>query len=221
MSYFKKRQTRHSPLEPRGHPNIKRGIPFTRLKNKKKMFFETEFFKEAAAPQYIIKYWLEPVGVIQTPQWSCTCPDFVFRRGPSQKMCKHCSAAAMFVRQKDDTFIRKHITIIDANTYDTLKNIPIGQPIPLVGRSTYAKITISPEPGYIAYTANKWRCYTCGGRDGSIYLKNKQCKHLACYFTSLNVETYVQYCRIISSNRFRTQMLAQKKKGRAAWQRFQ
>lgn len=220
MSYFKSGVLRTGPLKPRGDPDIKRGMPFTRLRNKQTMFFETEFFKEAAAPQYIIKYWLEPVGIIKTPQWSCTCPDFVFRKGPSRKMCKHCSAAAMLARGNANVFIQKHVSIIDEKIYDRLENISLGQPLPIVGRSTYAKINIGGGPGFIAYTLNHWRCYTCGGRDGTMYLKNKQCKHLACYFTSLNDVSYAQYCQIIGRGTFRTQMLAQKKQKKLSWQRF-
>lgn len=209
---------------PQGEPKIKKGLPFTRLKHTEEMFFETEFFKYNAKPQYLIHYWLEQQGLAKTPKWSCTCPDFVNRKGPQHKMCKHCQAVAMLARANTSPFIAKHLRVLTKDIYYKMIAMPIGQPLPILPNGAPTKrlrITIADsEPGYIAYISRRFICYTCGGPAGVQYLKGRQCKHIACYSKSLNDDDYKQYCHIMPTNMFRTAVQQQQRNTKTAWQRF-
>ena len=144
---------------PNGAPQMKKGGPFTRIKDKDVLYFETEFFKYAAAPQYLIRYWLEN----NSPKWSCTCPDFVHRRRTTNTMCKHCSGAAILVRPSPTPFVLTHLHTIPEDSYNLMLATPIGQPLTIFGQSIRIRVEISGPPGYIAFANRKWRCYTCGG----------------------------------------------------------
>ena len=222
MSRLVRRFLRRLRKTPRGDPNIKRGIPFTRLRNIDEMFFETEFFKYNAAPQYLIHYWIEN----RSPKWSCTCPDFIHREASQNKMCKHCQGAAMLVRPRTTPFVTKHVRVISEEVYNEMLATPIGEPLPILpmgGSTRRLRITIgNSEPGYIAYLAGRsiFVCYTCGGPSGSHYLKGRQCKHIACYSKSLVDDNYTQYCQPMLSGAFRTAVNRQKNDQKAAWQRF-
>ena len=196
-----------------GAPEIQRGNRFTRV-GREKMFFEAEFFKYAAAPQYLIRYWLEN----NSPKWSCSCPDFLFRRRTSETLCKHCQAAAHMARGELTPFINAHMRIIPEGEYNVLNSLPIGAPLPLFGQGRW-KIDISPEPGYISWN-RQWKCYTCGGPSGNVYLKHKQCKHVACYSQSLVDNMYTQFCTPVARIPFNNAVTVQRNAGRAAWQRF-
>ena len=199
---------------PKGDPSIERGKNFTRL-GRDDSYFETEFFKSAAAPQYLVRYWLQD----NQPQWHCTCPDFIHRRMSTRTMCKHCQGAATLIRAPTP-FINAHMTQIAPSEYDQMIVMPIGQPLPLVGRVLRMRVEMTGSPGYVAFTAGKWRCYTCGGQSGIEYLKGKQCKHIACYSHSLLDATYAQYVTVMNVGAFMTAKNRQRYAGRAAWQRF-
>jgi predicted nucleic acid-binding Zn finger protein len=222
MSSLVLRLLRRLRKTPRGNPKIKRGTPFTKLKNINEMFFETEFFKYNAAPQYLIRYWLEN----RSPKWSCTCPDFVFRQAPQHKMCKHCHGAAMLTRPRPTAFVIRHVKQLTEDMYNKMLAMPIGEPLPILPRGLPTKrmrITIgNSEPGYIAYigSTSTFVCYTCGGAAGSHHLKGRQCKHIACYSKSLVDDDYVAYCQLMSSGTFRTAVNRQKNENKTAWQRF-
>jgi predicted nucleic acid-binding Zn finger protein len=208
MSYIRVR-----PNNIVGAPDIRRGARFTRI-GRDKLFFEAEFFKYAAAPQYLIRYWLQN----NSPKWACSCPDFLFRRRGSETLCKHCQAAAHLSRGEITPFINAHMCIISENEYNLLAGIPIGAPLPLFGRGRF-RIDISPEPGYISWN-REWKCYTCGGPSGNVYIKNKQCKHIACYSQSLIDNRYQPFCTPVSRSVFNAAVTAQRNAGMAAWRRF-
>ena len=197
-----------------GDPSIARGLPFTRLGNNP-LFFETEFFKYAAAPQYIIKYRL----VHNSPVWHCTCPDFRYRRARNSTMCKHCQGSAILIRAPTP-FVTAHVSQITQQLYDLLYRLPIGSPLPVFGPDTKIRVDLTGESGYIAFTRGRWKCYTCGGRDGRTYLKGRQCKHIACYSESLIDADYEQYCTVLNNRVFSRDMRRQRRQGETAWQRF-
>ena len=211
---FLRRFLRSNRPTPQGDDSIERGHPFVRLEGGDR-YFEAEFFKYAAAPQYLVKYCLED----NQPQWHCTCPDFIYRRMVSQTMCKHCQGAAMSV-MAPTPFVNAHITPITPEEYTQLMATPIGHPLPLVGRTVRMRVEITGEPGYVAYTNRKWRCYTCGGPSGIHYLKGKQCKHIACYTHSLEDDTYEQYITVMATGSFRGARNRQTIDRKAIWQRF-
>jgi len=211
---FLRRFLRSRRPSPQGDASIERGHPFVRLEDDDQ-HFEAEFFKYAAAPQYLVKYWLKD----NQPQWHCTCPDFIYRRMVSQTMCKHCQGAAMSV-MAPTPFVNAHITPITPEEYTQLMATPIGHPLPLVGRTVRMRVEITGEPGYVAYTNRKWRCYTCGGPSGIKYLKGKQCKHIACYTHSLEDDTYEQYITVMATGSFRGARNRQTIDRKANWQRF-
>ena len=64
-----------------GDPSLVGGKRCTYLGTEPR-WFETDYFKYGAAPQYLVKYWLEA----NSPHWSCTCPDFVYRRAAVHTM---------------------------------------------------------------------------------------------------------------------------------------
>jgi len=211
---FLRRFLRSRRPSPQGDASIERGHTFVRIDDNDR-YFEAEFFKYAAAPQYLVKYCLED----NQPQWHCTCPDFIYRRMVSQTMCKHCQGAAMSV-MAPTPFVNAHITPITPEEYTQLMATPIGHPLPLVGRTVRMRVEITGEPGYVAYTNRKWRCYTCGGPSGVKYLKGKQCKHIACYTHSLEDDTYEQYITVMATGSFRGARNRQTIDRKANWQRF-
>lgn len=196
-----------------GAPDIRRGSRFTRLRSGP-VFFEAEFFKYAASPQYLIRYRLEN----NSPKWTCSCPDFLFRRRATETMCKHCQAGAHLARGELTPFISDHMRIISEEKYNLLSGLQIGAPLPLFGQGRW-RIDISPEPGYIAWN-RQWKCYTCGGPSGNVYIKNKQCKHIACYSHSLVNDIYQQFCTPVARAAFNNAVSAQVNVNSAAWQRF-
>ena len=197
-----------------GDPSIVRGLPFTRLGNSP-LFFETEFFKYAAAPQYLVRYSL----VHNSPVWNCTCPDFRYRRAANSTMCKHCQGSAILIRAPTP-FVTRHVSPITHQSYDLLHQLPIGEPLAVFGPGTKLRVDVTGEPGYISFTRGQWKCYTCGGRDGRTYLKDRQCKHIACYSESLVDDDYEQYCTVLVNRVFSRAMRRQRRQGRTAWQRF-
>lgn len=213
MSFLRGFLTERRP-SPQGDPSIARGRKFTRL-GRDEICFETEFFKYAAAPQYLIKYWVQD----NQPQWYCTCPDFIHRRLPTRTMCKHCQGASMLIREPTP-FVNAHISQISSDEYDEMIVMPIGQPIPILGRNTRMRVQMTGEPGYVAFTNRKWRCYTCGGPSGTEYLKGKQCKHIACYTHSQENDSYAQYITNMNTRAFRSARNRQVNERRAIWQRF-
>jgi len=178
-------------------------------------WFETDYFKYGAAPQYLVKYWFEG----PSPHWSCTCPDFVYRRSANGTMCKHCEGAALLVRGAT-RFVFKHVHLISKPMYNIIDATPLGRHLPLFGQLVRVRVTISGEPGYVSCTRNRWRCYTCGGPDGSKFLKGKQCKHIACYVKSLSDASYTQFCQLMQAVSFRTAHNQQVRDTRTNWQRF-
>jgi len=197
-----------------GDPSIIRGLPFTRLGNVP-LFFETEFFKYAAAPQYLIRYHL----VNNSPVWTCTCPDFRYRRAATATMCKHCQGSSLLVRAPTP-FVTAHISPISLQSYDLLRPTPIGAALSVFGPGGKIRVDVTGDSGYIAFTRGQWKCYTCGGRDGRTYLKGRQCKHIACYSESLVDDNYEQYCTVLTNQAFSRDMRQQRRQGRTAWQRF-
>ena len=197
-----------------GDPSIVRGLPFTRLGNSP-LFFETEFFKYAAAPQYLVRYSL----VHNSPVWNCTCPDFRYRRAANSTMCKHCQGSAILIRAPTP-FVTRHVSPITHQSYDLLHQLPIGEPLAVFGPGTKLRVDVTGEPGYISFTRGRWKCFTCGGRDGRTYLKGRQCKHIACYSESLVDDDYEQYCTVLVNRVFSRAMRRQRRQGRTAWQRF-
>lgn len=197
----------------RGDPSLVGGKRWTYLDTKPR-WFETDYFKYGAAPQYLVQYWFEA----NVARWSCTCPDFVYRRSANGTMCKHCEGAALLIRQPS-TFVLKHVSEISQGMYNLIDATPLGQPLPLFGQRVTAKVFISGEPGYVSFT-NRWRCYTCGGTDGSTFLKGKQCKHIACYVHSLSDASYMQYCQVMQAVPFAVAHNRQWLDGNTNWQRF-
>jgi hypothetical protein len=205
---------RHHPGA-RGDPSLVGGRNFTRLGNETK-WFETDYFKYGAAPQYLLRYSLKS----NSPKWSCTCPDFVYRRAQHDLMCKHCEGAALLVRNPSE-FVLRHVREIDQETYNFILATPLGQPLPLFGHVVRVRVNVpAAEPGFISYTHNRWHCYTCGGPNGSIYLKGKQCKHIACYIHSLTDDNYQQYSIQMEYGAFRGARNRQRRDVLTHWQRF-
>lgn len=200
---------------PVGDPSLYGGRSFTRLDHITRCF-ETDYFKYGAAPQYLVRYRLEG----NSPVWSCTCPDFFYRREAASEMCKHCEGAALLVRGPTD-FVTKHVHSIGQNVYDLIAATPLGAPLPLFGQLIRVRVKYpNSVPGFISYTMGEWRCYTCGGRNGSRFLKGNQCKHIACYVQSLNNPFYDQFCAVLDARRFMSLRNRQFRGGTSHWQRF-
>jgi hypothetical protein len=215
MSRLIQRTIARREVGPIGDPSLEGGKKFTRLGDAS-LCFETDYFLHGSAPQYLVRYKLKD----NSPVWSCTCPDFVYRRGPTSTMCKHCEGAALLIRAPTD-FVNKHIRLIGQNIYDLIAATPLGQPLPLFGQLIRVRVKYpNSRPGFVSFTMNRWRCYTCGGRNGSRYLRGKQCKHIACYVYALNNPFYGRFCTPLDSRRFMSLRNIQFRNGTAHWQRF-
>jgi len=199
----------------RGDPTIPRGLPMAFI-GPDELYCEVHYFKYGAAPVYLVRYMVENTA----PRWSCTCPDFIYRRAASGKMCKHCQGCVIFKTLMPTVFVQNHINQITQDNYNKMRVTPIGEPLSVFGQQVYIRVEICGEPGYIGYIANVWRCYTCGGSRGIRFLKGKQCKHIACYSYSLIHNDYEQYCHNMEQTRFVTACNRQRRSGRTHWQRF-
>jgi len=199
---------------PVGSPLLHGGLPCVQIGRQPK-FFETDYFKYGAAPQYLLRYWVE----LNKPHWNCTCPDFVYRRSGTGTMCKHCMGAAKLV-QTPIPFVQRHIREISEEIYNKMIRMSIGQYLPIFGQPIYVRVQISGQPGYIGFIRHRWRCYTCGGPDGSRFLKGKQCKHIACHLSLLESDDYDQYCVTMYRSTFFEAVRIQRNAGQTHWHRF-
>ena len=219
-------QRPHCPTILSGHGTnegcfqIPRGVAFKNV-GTDPFYFEIEFFKYAAAPQYYVRYWHDG-----RPNWSCTCPDFRIRRQADRRMCKHIQACVHHIENVHLAgghyagFLTWHIKPMNRNLWQRIVATPVGQPLPVVGRNIRLRVQYPGDtPGYIEYTRRGgWKCRTCGGRDGRRLLKHKQCKHIACW--SMQAEPYESYCMRLGPVMFRNEWNIQHTNRQAAWQRF-
>lgn len=180
-------------------------------------YFVANYFKTGASPQYLVTYKMDN----ELPFWTCTCPDFVYRQQNDRKMCKHCAAATLLVTDIEHPFIKKFVHEITEQQYTDMSILPIGQPLPIFGRTIYLKCSIDKEAGFISFSLRKWRCYTCGGLDGYTYLKGNQCEHIACYQASLANTLLEKYINEMSFSMFRLERNRQRSRSLAIWQRFE
>jgi len=199
---------------PIGCPLLHGGLSCVQIGSQSK-FFETDYFKYGAAPQYLLRYWVES----GQPHWHCTCPDFIYRRFGTGTMCKHCMGAAKLVIEPIP-FVQRHIREISEEIYNKMIRMSIGQYLPIFGNPVNVRVDISGQSGYIGFIRHRWRCYTCGGPNGYRFLKYKQCKHIACYLKSLDTPDYEQYCTTMTRPAFLEAVRQQRNAGQTHWHRF-
>ena len=214
MSNLTIRTGRRRIRGPVDNPLLHGGLSYVQIGSQPK-FFETDYFKYGAAPQYLLRYWFES----GQPHWHCTCPDFRYRRFGTGTMWKHCMGAAKLVLEPIP-FVQRHIREISEQIYLKMIQLPIGQFLPIFGQPVYVRVNISGPPGYIGFIGLRWRCYTCGGPNGYRFLKYKQCKHIACYLKSLESPDYQQYCTIMTRPLFLAAKRQQRNAGQTHWHRF-
>lgn len=213
MSDLIVRTRRSRIMGPVDNPLLHGGLRCVQIGSQPK-FFETDYFKYGAAPQYLLRYWVES----GQPHWHCTCPDFIYRRYGTGTMCKHCMGAAKLVLEPI-RFVQVHIREISEQIYLKMIQLTIGQFLPMFGQPVCVRVNISGQPGYIRFIS-RWRCYTCGGPNGSRFLKDKQCKHIACYLKSLDTPDYGQYCTTMARPAFLGAVRQQITAGKTHWHRF-
>lgn len=194
---------------------IPRGEDFVSV-GRRPLYFEIQFFKWAAAPQYYVTYLYD-----SRPEWTCTCPDFRFRRHGDRRMCKHIQACVHLLQGRQlpggnyAEFLRWHIRRINQEAWQRYMSTPIGQPLPIIAIPTRMRVQYPNDtPGYIDYDGRQWACRTCGGPDGRRFLKQRQCKHIACYTANL------PYCHPMVPTLYTRAWQRQRRLRRAAWQRF-
>ena len=191
---------------PRGGPLIPVGVDT--------LYFEVQFFKYNASPQYYVKY-------EHGPTWVCTCPYRVYH---PQVMCKHCTACVHLkqgVRLPGgnyEGFLNWHIREMDADSFERIGATRVGLPLPQETDNKCWKVQYDDdeEAGYIEYR-NRWHCWTCGGANGHKHLKGRMCKHIACYEKSLTDASYQQWVTEVEDEAtFRQERANQIR----VWQRF-
>lgn len=168
--------------------DIPRGGPMVALDNET-LYFEVQFFKYNAAPQYYVKY-------ESGPMWTCTCP---YRRYHPGVMCKHC-VACVHLKQgvtlpggNYESFLDFHIRELDAIAFERIRATRVGGILPEEDENKCFKVQYaSDQPGYIEYR-DQWFCWTCGGANGFQHLKGRMCKHIACYEKSFTDNSYRQW----------------------------
>ena len=192
---------------------ISRGGPMVPLGDET-LYFEVQFFKYNAAPQYYVKY------APNEPMWNCTCPYRLYHPGV---MCKHCTTCVHLKQGVDlpggnyASFLDFHVREMDAISFERILATPVGQPLPQEDENKCLKVQYdSDQPGDVEYR-ERWCCWTCGGANGFKHLKGRMCKHIACYEKSFTDNSYVQCVTEMEDHAaFRQECDSQ----RHVWQRF-